>query len=131
MKTAKDLYQNPGDVYFFPSDYQPMLAEFGEILVQVDDDGYQGDSRVLYRDGLRFGYLCFGWGSCSGCDALQACDTVQEVQELMDELRDSIKWFDSAADAMQWIETHDWAGDYAYSEKFVTDALAVLRAGLT
>lgn len=125
MKTAADLYLSTSP-YF--SEYQPMIAEFGEIMVQDDDDGYQGDSRVLYRDGTRFGYLVFGWGSCSGCDALQACSTIQEVQSLMDELMASIKWFDDVTEAIQWFETHDWEGDYSHSRKFVTAALAALRA---
>jgi len=60
-------------------DYTPLISYFGHIILRVDDTDYQGDSRVLYEEGERYGYLNFGWGSCSGCDSLQACDTASEV----------------------------------------------------
>lgn len=56
-----------------PSSYQPIMDSFGNIILQVDDNDYQGDSRLLYREDDRIGFLQFGWGSCSGCDSLQAC----------------------------------------------------------
>lgn len=93
-------------------DYQPMLEAFGKIAIQVDDGGYQGDSRLLYDENGKIGYLIFGWGSCPGCDALQACDSIEEVQELCDELQGDIKWFDSKKEALEWFTTHDWEGDF-------------------
>lgn len=123
MLSAKEIYQDDG--YF--SDYQPMLKQFGEIVVQVDDDDYQGDSRVLYESEGRYGYLCFGWGSCSGCDALQGCGTIEEVQALMNELFASIIWFDSKPDALEFFNTHDWEGDWAYSEDFILQCKNALK----
>ena len=120
MKSAKEIYASEleyrdGEGWFSVCiDYTPMLKEFAEIIVEVDDDDYQGDSRVLYRDGQRYGYLQFGWGSCSGCDALQACSTIEQVQELMDELYQSIKWFDGKSEALKWFKEHDWEGDYSW-----------------
>ena len=50
--------------------YRDLIASMGvENLLQVDDNDYQGDSRILVRDYHRYGLLLFGWGSCSGCDA--------------------------------------------------------------
>lgn len=99
MKTAKELYKDKGYWY----DYQPMLEEFGEILVQVDEDNYQGDSYLLYKRDNQYGFLIFGWGSCSGCDALQSCDNIDEVQELMDQLYSDIKWFDSLEEVKKYL----------------------------
>jgi hypothetical protein len=98
--------------------YQPIIDALGEVLVQVDDQDYQGDSRVLLKgaDG-RFGHLQFGWGSCSGCDALQACDTRQELQELIDHIAGSVKWFDSPEEALGYFLTHDWEGDYSWRQE--------------
>ena len=93
-------------------DYQPMLNEFGKIVLQVDDIAYQGDSRVLYDNDGRIGVLIFGWGSCSGCDALQACNSLEDVQELCDELQDSIRWFDNKQSALEYFKNHDWEGDF-------------------
>ena len=76
------------------SDYQPMVDAMGEVIIQVDDNDYQGDTRVLLRKGSQYGVLIFGWGSCSGCDALQSCDTWEDVQELGESLENSIRWFD-------------------------------------
>lgn len=106
---VRKLYdENRWDWY----DYQPMLEAFGKIAIQVDDRDYQGDSRLLYDENGKIGYLIFGWGSCSGCDALQACDSIEEVQELCDELQGDIKWFDSKKEALEWFTTHDWEGDF-------------------
>lgn len=99
MKTAKELYKDKGYWY----DYQPMLEEFGEILVQVDEDSYQGDSYLLYKRDNQYGFLIFGWGSCSGCDALQSCDNIDEVQELMNQLYSDIKWFDSLEKVKKYL----------------------------
>lgn len=100
MKKAKEIYES--DRYFW-YDYQPMLDEFGEILIQVDEEGYSGDSFLIYKNDNKYGFLTFGWGSCSGCDALQACTTIDEVQELMDRLYNYITWFDSLQELKDYI----------------------------
>jgi len=110
MKKAIELYGGYEGSYY--DDYQPMVEEFGNVILQEADDDYQGSTWVLYQDGIRFGYLRFGWGSCSGCDALNACDSIEEVQELMDELWQSIMWFDTRTDALKFFIEHDWDGDW-------------------
>ena len=127
-KTAKELYNEDARYW---SSYHPMLSSFGNVLIQVDDDDWQGDSRVLYKDGDRYGYLQFGWGSCSGCDSLQACRNLEEVQNLMDNLRSQIKWFGSKEECLKFFETHDWEGDYSYRSReqgeFISTVKHVLR----
>jgi hypothetical protein len=98
------------------SDYQPMIDAFGNVVIQDDVGSYQGDTFVLYDDGKMIGYLEFGWGSCSGCDALRACSNIREVQELCNELQDAIKWFDDKKQALEWFEAHDWKGDWCWRE---------------
>ena len=80
---AETLYPN---FSYCESDYQPIVDSFGNVLIQVDDADYQGDTRVLYEKDGKYGYLNFGWGSCSGCDALQACCNIEEIQELINSL---------------------------------------------
>jgi hypothetical protein len=111
MINVKDVYH---EEYWY--DYNPMIQEFGKVVIKIDDDDYQGDSRVLYHLG-KVGYLNFGWGSCSGCDALQACDSIEEVQELANELEQDIIWFDCPENALKYFEEHDWEGDYTWHEK--------------
>lgn len=114
MKSAEELYGN--EIWY--TEYTPMLEEFGEIIIRVDVDDYQGDSYLIYKDGDRYGYLSFGWGSCSGCDALQGCCSIREVQELMDKLYNDIIWFDSKVLLKEYFNTKDWSLEWSwyYSE---------------
>lgn len=104
MRTAKDLYGE--ETAWF--EYEPMIEEFGEIINKYDFGYYQGDTIVIYKSNNRYGYLLFGWGSCSGCDALQACETIEEVQKLMDALYNSIEWFNSLDELKEWFNQKDW-----------------------
>jgi hypothetical protein len=111
MKKADEIYDNSWGLW----DYQPMLNEFGNILLQKDERDYQGDSFLIYEKDDKYGYLTFGWGSCSGCDALQGCNSISEVQELMDRLYSSIEWFDSLDALKEYFEETDWTLQYQYS----------------
>ena len=111
---VRDIYkEEQGDYY----DYNQLLESMGEILIKIDDHDYQGDSRVLLEKDNQYGILIFGWGSCSGCDALQACDNLNEVQELYDSLESQITWFSSAQECLEYFESHDWEGDYSWGQK--------------
>lgn len=124
METALrvcSLYRTPYSEKFEGEyDYYPIINDFGDILFKVDEDNYYGDSYILYGnvfgDG-KYGFLNFGWGSCSGCDALQACESWEEVQELYNSLKNDIIWFDNAKEAYDWFTAHDWEGEYTTPEK--------------
>ena len=131
MKAIEEVFPDTHNDYFEFYDYGTMLNSFGyENILQVDDDDYQGDSRVLFRDGIRFGYLNFGWGSCSGCDSLQACSSYEELEDLRTELHDSIKWYETSKEALDFFKNHDWEGDYNWSrveqKEFINKAKQVL-----
>jgi len=125
---AKDLYKE----YEYNCDYNPILKSIGNVVIQVDDDDYQGDSRVLYNNDGKIGYLNFGWGSCSGCDALQGCDNWEELQELCDDLEQQTKWWESKEEALEWFTTHDWEGDYSWhydgQREFIAKAMEYLKS---
>lgn len=104
-------------------DYQPILNSLGEILLQIDDDDYSGDSRILIKKDNRYGILIFGWGSCSGCDALQACDNTTELEELIFKIESDVKWFDTKNDVLNYLKNHDWIGDYSFNQKETKDFL--------
>lgn len=112
--------------------YDEIVAAFGhEVLLTVEYHDYQGDTRYLLKSGDRYGHLNVGWGSCSGCDALQACDSVTDLQALANSIEGDIKWFESAGEALKWFESHDWEGDYSWSlseqKQYVEKAMALLR----
>lgn len=92
--------------------YSPMLSLFGEIIIQCDEDNYQGDTIAVVKNGNDYGYLMFGWGSCSGCDALQACNNVSEVVELANDFQSAIKWFNSLNELKDFVSVHDYEGDW-------------------
>lgn len=96
----------------YPS-YEAIVASWGFEVVEFNTFGYyQGDHAVLLRDGDRWGVTVFGYGSCSGCDALQdiigyrdetGWATRPEVVELSDGLREAVQWFDSRAEMVAWL----------------------------
>lgn len=126
---VKTLYEASEDGYADWCSYGPMINAFGNCVVRVDEDAYSGDTLVLYDNDGTIGYLKFGWGSCSGCDALQGCSTYEELQELCDYLQNQIIWFGDVTAALDWFEQHDWEGDYidrGLMMKFFTKALGYL-----
>ena len=100
---GEEFKEEDGSYFYGPSDYNPIVRSFGEVLVQVDDSDYQGDTRVLLKKDGRFGFLNFGWGSCSGCDALQSCSSFRDIETLIQGMERDIKWFDSLAEAKSYI----------------------------
>lgn len=115
---ARRLYPDFDETWGGPGDYTPIIESFGEVLVRVDDQDYQGDTRVLLKKGGQYGFLNFGWGSCSGCDALQGCDSFSDIDELIVDLERSIKWFDTLEDTKAYIGNDaDRQGSYYFHEK--------------
>lgn len=114
-------------------DYTPMIESFGTVLVRKDGGSCQGDTWVLLQanDG-RIGYLEFGWGSCSGCDALQACSTINAVNKLANSLYDSIRWFTDKTECAEWFKSYDFEGNWCWHEEdfrdFHRDVLKYLSA---
>jgi len=120
MRTAKELYpsyweeEEKNGNFYGPGNYQPIIDELGNVLVQVDDNDYQGDSRVLYEKDGKYGYLIFGWGSCSGCDELQGCENIWEIQVLMENLETNIRWYDTIDELKQYFKDKDWDLEYSW-----------------
>jgi|AGTN01.1.fsa_nt_gi hypothetical protein len=118
------LYDN--DCFCGVYDYEPMVSAFGQrTLVAVDDDEYQADSYRLIADGLRdgerYGLLMFGSGSYSDGDALHKCESVEEVQSLLDRLLDSVLWFPSKEALRQYMEKHEWEGEWLWHHEAFHD----------
>jgi len=102
--------------YDSPCEYQPILDACGTVVVQVTSNDYQGDTWAIVESGGRYGYVNFGWGSCSGCDALQACSSYEEVDELAQQIENDIHWENSAEDMLVWMADRDWETKYCWHE---------------
>jgi len=80
-------------------DYRELLEErVGECLLWEEFGSYQGDYVAIVGSGDLLGLAIIGYGSCSGCDALEACgwgdedDYEQNVSDLMDDIQRSVFW---------------------------------------
>lgn len=113
MKTAKELF--PGGFessYDRVCEYSIITKEIGDLLFSIDLGDYQGDSLNVYKDGSKYGFLSFGYGSCSGCDALQGIESYEELQNFIDGLVNNVKWFDSLQELKDYFAKKDWALEY-------------------
>lgn len=95
--------------YIGSYDYDDLVTSFGyKILDKLDEGSYQGTFiYLLQRPDMSpsmYGLLLVGYGSCSGCDSLQACATYKEVVELRDSLYDDIKWGSQWEDFIKEME---------------------------
>lgn len=117
MSRAKEIYKK--DVWGWGfSDYQPIVNYFGNVIAQVEEGDYQGSTYVAYEKDGKYGFLCFGWGSCSGCDALKGCGDFEELDELINDLENNIKWFNSVDELKSYITNdYDRAGSHYYHEE--------------
>jgi hypothetical protein len=136
LKKIEEVYPDAGKKersYFdSPYDYRPMVESMAEeVLLEVKENNYSGYSRFLLKDKDRYGYLMFGWGSCSGCDALLACRDYEQIHKLRKELYKDIRW-ETKENLLKWMKKHDWQGDAAGNTKecseFAEKSIALMEA---
>ena len=62
-----------------------ILRGYGRLTLvdEESDNDYQGDSIALYKNGDTYYFIQWGWGSCSGCDALQAANDATDIAEMV------------------------------------------------
>lgn len=117
MKTAKEIFQFTGNKeeeqelfkYGCPFEsYTPIIKSFGNVIVRYDEPGYEGFTYVVLENDGKYGYLTFGWGSCEFCDALQACESFDDVQQLIDLLYSQIIWRDTRGELKNYLIHKDW-----------------------
>ena len=125
--TAKDSYNfKCGDLDI--DGYDSLLVSAGfkiEYIASIGD--YQGDLFfLLSKDGLYY-YAQTGYGSCSGCDAFLAMNTVKEMEDLRKSLIPTS--CRNKENMISWLENHDWAGDYCPEAKieFAIPAIKKLK----
>lgn len=106
--------------------------ELDEVF-EVEDDDYQGSSYYLFRNEDKYGILIFGWGSCSGCDALEGIQSdnwkdstklVEELTEFRDDLYSSITWRSRDEMVLYVLEKDFGLEWYGYSDggrKFIEE----------
>lgn len=127
---AGDASAAEGDAFADVWDYGPILASVGEVLVRVDEDDYQGDTLALVKRAGEFGVVVFGWGSCSGCDALQAANSWVDVAELRNSIFRDTKWASSLDEVVAYLgalESRQFVGEAVWED--FTQKVVELRKG--
>lgn len=133
MQHWKPLWDAPEeDKYGWDLDYDKIVKSFRyDLLASVTLGSYQGDILYLLQNGDQYGFLCVGYGSCSGCDALEACDTRADVEQLRKSLHDDIVWIGDRTTTLKWLVERDWEGQYYGNDPdvktFVLDAVRAIR----
>lgn len=134
MKTPRpDWYRREGvDAEEWTDGYELIVRSFGFDYTMQTFGSYQGDHAVVLRDGQRVGWLVIGYGSCSGCDELEAVDpwchhrdgepcncSWAGVVELRDRLLSEVKWGEAPRgprDPNEW-----WSFDKGLAEWLVAE----------
>ena len=69
------------EYYSPPMHYDQIVATQGEVLGQWVMGTWQGDYIYLLKNDDKYSFYVIGYGSCSGCDALEACENDEEKIE--------------------------------------------------
>lgn len=105
-----------GSWFSYYGGYVRLFETFGELEARWDERGYQGSSIYIVRckkpNVEAWGVVEFGWGSCSGCDSMQACDSPEEVMDLRNRMGENIIWFEDRDWLIQWARERDWEGTF-------------------
>lgn len=137
MEMVRNAHPDFDETSSWPSFYyENMVEALGNVAYIEQLGSYEGDYFVLYDDDIGYGVLIFGYGSCSGCDALEACDTLHQAAELLQSLDNAIIRFDDWTELMKWIDSRDglnshwWdIGDYDKIRKNVQQVVEENRRG--
>lgn len=97
-----------------------LIESLGFEIIETCSVGpfYEGEHLWLLRrlnynkTKFEYAYLNRSYGSCSSNDELQACETLEDYEELRGGINRSIEWETPQA-LLNWLETHDWQGDYS------------------
>jgi hypothetical protein len=84
--------------------YEDLIERDGINIVLYETVGSsEGDYLVLVKKGRKYGFVSIGYGSCSGCDAYEACYSDADFTELANDIIGEIRWFVSLKEAKSWI----------------------------
>lgn len=90
IERLKELYPDVLDPmgYAEISDYSKLDELIGVSIWTHTDDDYQGETNTIFQsreDPNLYAHHSYSWGSCSGCDPLQAIDSWQALLEYSNE----------------------------------------------
>lgn len=95
------------DYPWFDGSYNDLIEDFGSVVLSETFGSYQGDMFYVFEKDGQYGFLEVGYGSCSGCDALEACQSISDLYDLQASLRSSIRWFDTYSELKDYAMSDD------------------------
>ena len=108
MIPIEELFKkNEGDWSGFDPypEYKSLLESTGVVVVAEEMVGdYQGDYLYLVRGDKGWGFVVQGYGSCSGCDALEAATSLKDLDNIRQEMSRSTHWEKTKADMLGYFE---------------------------
>lgn len=108
---TEDICIDDAGRFFTPSSAM-FVASLGKLVVAYGEFGdYTGDVVAVLHDvpSGSYGFLTMSYGSCSHCDSLLACSTVEELEDLQGEVERAIVWRNTFDEFSQFVFTRDWA----------------------
>lgn len=119
MNGIEELWDTTWNTPWFNGSYHNLVEDFAEIEFSQTLGYYQGDYLYVLKDDDRYGFLVVGYGSCSYCDALEGCESLDDVYNLRNSIRDNVKWFDSFDELKSYVTDDnkdlEW---YAHEEQW-------------
>ena len=81
----------------------------------LDIGSYQGDYYYFAIYNNKVYFVSIGYGSCSGCDSLLACSSIEDFVELQDSIKRDIREFDNLEELITWIKN---SAEWWLSDKY-------------
>ena len=106
------------EYYSPPMSYDGIVETQGEIIKDWTLGHYQGDYVYLLKNGDKYAFTVIGYGSCSGCDALEGCGNDEEFNELKDAIVSGIVW-GTKQDVYDYVNNQEANRWYFHEEDWV------------
>lgn len=106
------------EYYEPPMSYDGIVETQGEIIKDWTLGHYQGDYVYLLKNGDKYAFTVIGYGSCSGCDALEGCGNDEEFNELKDAIVSGIVW-GAKQDVYDYVNNQEANRWYFHEEDWV------------
>lgn len=106
------------EYYSPPMSYDEIVETQGDIIKDWTLGYYQGDYVYLLKNGDKYAFTVIGYGSCSGCDALEGCGDDEEFNELKEDIVNSIVW-GTKQDVLDYVTNQEANRWYFHEEDWV------------
>lgn len=124
------------DTTDYPS-YSAIVEAWGyEIVDRATFGSYQGDYVYLLKSGGQYGWIVIGYGSCSGCDHLEALSDYNDrwndaVLTYAEELRMRVQWFNAKGLVEYLTNEYLQEGQWSWHEDGYRNFVGGVVSGLT